>query len=48
MRVAIAFRGQAKHDGCKHENGYSLFCWSEKESLPHFSELETPLPFNHE
>ena len=48
MRVAIAFRGQAKHDGCKNENGYSLFCWSEVESLSRFSEFETPVVLNHE
>jgi hypothetical protein len=41
MRVAIAFRAQANRDGCKNENGYSLFCWSEAEYLSRFIEFET-------
>ena len=39
---------QAKHDGRKNENGYSLFCWREAESLSRFTEFETPVVLNHE
>jgi len=42
MRVAITFCDQPKHEGRNNENGYSPFCWSEAESLPHFVESETP------
>ena len=42
MRVAITFCDQSKHEGRNNENGYSLFRWSEAESLPHFIESETP------
>ena len=48
LRIAIPFCRYPKHEGCKDENSYSLFCWSEAESLSRFSELETPVVLNHE
>jgi hypothetical protein len=48
MSVAVTFCGQPEHERCENENGYSFFCRSETESLPHFIEFETPVLFNHE
>jgi hypothetical protein len=42
MRVAVAFRCQTEHECRENEHSYSLFRWSEAESVPHFIESETP------
>ena len=48
MRVAITFRDQSKHEGCRNERGYTYLSRGEAESLPHFIEFETPALVNHE
>jgi hypothetical protein len=48
MSVAVTFCDQTKRECCNNERGYSYFGWSETESLPHFSEFETPVVLNHE
>ena len=48
MRVAITFRDQPEHEHRGNEYDYPSFSRREAESLPHFSEFETPALFNHE
>jgi hypothetical protein len=48
MRIAITFRGEAKHERCGNEHRHSSLSRREAESLPHFVEFETPALFNHE
>jgi hypothetical protein len=45
MGVAITFCDETEQKGRENEDGYSLFHWSEAESLPHFNEFETPVLF---
>jgi hypothetical protein len=48
MSVAVTFCCQTEHERRENEHGYSSFHRSEAESLPHFNEFKTPVPFNHE
>jgi hypothetical protein len=44
MSVAITFCDQTEHERRENKHSYSLFRWSEAESLPHFIEPEAPDP----
>jgi hypothetical protein len=45
--VTVTFCDQPEHERSNHEQRYSSFGRRETESLPHFTEFETPVLVNH-
>ena len=45
MSVAVTLCDQTEAECRENEHGYSFFCWSETESLPHLLKFETPAVF---
>ena len=48
MRIAVTFRDQPERKRRGHKQSYSSLNCCKAESLPHFIELETTDPLNHE